>query len=127
MWQQVLWLIISATWLNSCGTVAPKPVRSNEISFDGSAQNSSLICFVYDDKGARIGALITPYGRERYNRLIDDYGHQFTPALAHDVGLSLQKDGTWFIDDQRLTNFEDMATLKRSHDAKDSLPTKLGL
>lgn len=93
-----------------CGTVAPKPVISNEWSWDGTNQNSGLICVTPDKK-----FVITEHAKNRYNSLVGIYGGKFVPPVEKGDGLQSTETNTWLIDAQHLEYF---ATMNRWHKSR---------
>lgn len=73
---------LMAGLLIGCSTVVPDPVRVSAPSWDGTNQNSGLICLTTNGT-----AIITPHARDRYNALALRYGTNFAPPLQFDSGV----------------------------------------
>jgi hypothetical protein len=90
-------------------TVVPEPVVSTATSFDGTNQNSGLICFTTNGT-----AILTPHARDRYNLLIARYGTNFIPSLTNDAGIVPTLTNTYEIDAEHLADFCSMNRWKKS-------------
>jgi hypothetical protein len=86
-----------------CWTMAPKPVHSDQASFDGNAQTSGLVRLNGDGS-----AELTPHARERYNLLIGRYGAKFAPALTNDYGLTPGPGTNYTLSAEGLSDFAAM-------------------
>lgn len=108
-WMAVAWLLLMGLALSLAAisggcTVAPRPVRNAQASFDGDQQNSGLIG--YDAQGRRI---ISRHALERYNALIARYGAKFTPPLQPNAELLfLTSTNTAILNAQGAFYFETM-------------------
>ena len=125
---------LGASFLSSCGTIAPMPIKDSEPAFDSSTPygydryNSGVISLVrYDDK--TYGAHITDNARIRYNELIKAYRLQFRDQykvlLEEDDGIKESGDGTgnrfWFIDAEHLQYFMRLNRWSKEGKPSDSI------
>ena len=99
--------ILSITVFVGCfGTVTPKIVKSRQISFDGTNQNSGLIGFYFDGR-----AILTERAIGRYNGLILLYGTNFIPILHMNDGIELYQSNNvnyYLMDKEYLLHFTEM-------------------
>lgn len=122
----ILTLYVSAG-LTNCSTVVQKPVVATMPSYDGNIDDSGIVSVVKDAENKTLGFVVTPGFVERYNSLIDWYGHRFTPPLKHDVGVIQNTGKNMLIDNQHMICYLDMQGWKRQGKPKDSLLDKVGL
>lgn len=105
--------VVCALVVGCTSTVRPKLVEDNQVSFDGTNQNSGLLATVTNVQGSVTGAVITPHARDRYNALIDSYGGYYRPPLQRDAGvcpiiLTGAGVSSYLIDAQHLVEFMTM-------------------
>lgn len=89
-------------WLSSC-TVTPRPVVDGMPSFDGAVQNSGFLGFDPAGRG-----ILTPHARDRYNRLVAEYGARYLPPLVLDAGVTPTATNTFLLDPEHLVDFAEM-------------------
>lgn len=118
---------LSSLLLVSCATVTPDKVVDNTASYDASTPagydnlNSGIVGFAPDGSG-----ILTPFGVERYNKLIELYKVQFRFAkgveLKENAGVKeyLDKSGNllYKIDQQHLVYYGILNSWRR--DGKDA-------
>jgi len=87
----LVFLLLALDWLllPGCSTVAPKPVKPAQASFDavpdakGNNQNSGVLGFTNHE------VIITATARARYNALSEKWGAKFVPpVIPPDAGLT---------------------------------------
>jgi hypothetical protein len=77
---------LSSLLLTSCATITPDKVSDNTESFDSTTPvnydnlNSGIIGFTEDSSG-----ILTPFGVERYNNLIEQYKIRFKEYKGVDL------------------------------------------
>jgi len=109
-----LYLILCLA-LTGCMVVVQKPVKPLVSSYDGNVQNSGVITKTMD------GFKVTSHFRDRYNSLIETYGHTklqdgspvFNPPLEKDKGLKANNDGTYEITAQAMSWMVQMSEMQR--------------
>ena len=88
-------------------TIKPKPVTTDVVAYDGTAQNNGIVA------QDATGLVITPAKRDHYNTLIDIYGAEkwkdtglpcFIPAIQKDFGIT--KSGEYYhLDNGAISNY----------------------
>lgn len=100
---EIALLALILTHLSGCSTVTPDQVHAAAPSFDGNVQNSGILA------ATPAGILVTPHLRDRYNTLVDYYGHDYKPALAKDAGITDAPDKVnYLLDRQHFVQFLEM-------------------
>lgn len=103
----VYWLSSLLLVLPACGTVRPKPITDKVASWDGNQQNSGFLRFNEDGSG-----LISARARERYDRLIEQFGNRFQVPVRAGEGITpgpvLNGEPTFSLDAQHLVQFIQM-------------------
>ena len=119
--------LLSSILFVGCATVTPNKVVDNTASYDASTPqgynnlNSGIVGFTMDGK-----AILTPYGVERYNTLIELYKIQFKYAkgieLKQNAGiaeyLDKNKNLLYKIDEQHLVYYGILNSWRR--DGRDA-------
>lgn len=101
-------ILLLAVAIGCAGTVTPRAAVRGEASWDGTNQNSGVICLTNG------GALITGHARERYNALVGAYGARFAPALGMDAGIQpIEGGGAFWIDAEHLAAWAAMSRWRR--------------
>lgn len=120
----LLWLV---SLCSGC-TIAPAPVTASVPSWDQTSglQNSGVLGVVLPDGSELIGNaalahhgpvsgwIISQDARNRYNGLIKEFGFMAVYPYESDMGISIRKDGTWFMSNSGMAAFADMSRYRRS-------------
>lgn len=105
----LLLVLLCLVQVGCLSTVVPKPVHSEQASFDGVERTSGVVQFS-SELG---GFIVTDNFVRRYDALVDIYGNTkdsltrlpyFAPALVRRYGVS-QTRGMWIITPDAMTKF----------------------
>ena len=94
---------LAVIFVTACGTVAPKPAKSSQASFDQGGQNSGILASAAPD-----GFWVTSHLVDRYNALIAIYGGKFAPPLTPYQGIYRTPTNTFIMGNMAMEHFISM-------------------
>ena len=101
-----------------CTTLAPRPVRTTQASFDSNAahtaqvQNSGII------SADATGFLVTPHFIERYDALLANFGKRLTPARKPGDRTGITPAGINFrMNAETMLDFDSLNAIRKAEEA----------